>query len=74
MGLKRSKGPKSFVGDCERQLFDFYGNVVQGLRPWTARAPRLPKEEPDGVREVDAEEPLAPSVQDLPERGSIGKE
>ena len=44
MGTKRSKGPKSFVGDAERQLFEFYGQIVQDLHSWIPRAPKLPEE------------------------------
>lgn len=65
MGLKRSKGPKSFVGESEKQLFDFYGRVVQGLRPWTPRAPRLPDEAEQPASTIHAPEPPSQSLDNL---------
>ena len=56
MGTKRSKGPKSFVGEAEKQLFDFYGRIVQDLQSWTPRAPKLPEEPgPPSPREIPAD-------------------
>jgi hypothetical protein len=43
MGLKRGKGQGSFVGDTRKQVFDFYRDLVQDLKPWQARAPKLPQ-------------------------------
>ncbi len=62
MGTKRSKGPKSFVGESEKQLFEFYGKIVQGIRPWTPRAPRLPDEadpsgSADAVSSMESDDP-----------------
>lgn len=48
MGRKGDKGEGSFVRDSRKQVLDFYGEVVQRLRPWQARAPQLP-EAPDRV-------------------------
>lgn len=42
MGQKRGKGPGSFVGDTKQQTLDFYREILQTLRPWTAKAPKLP--------------------------------
>lgn len=44
MGLKRGKGQGSFVGDTRKQVFDFYRELVQNLKPWQAKAPKLPQE------------------------------
>ena len=46
MGQKRGKSEGSFVADTSTQAFDFYGDLVQELKPWSARAPRLRDEEP----------------------------
>ena len=42
MGLKAGKSRGSFVGDTRQQVIEFYGDVVQDLRRWQARAPKLP--------------------------------
>jgi len=41
MGQKRGKAEGSFVRETRRQTFEMYGTIVQGLKPWQARAPRL---------------------------------
>jgi hypothetical protein len=45
MGQKRGKEEGSFVRDTRTQTFDFYRGLVQVLKPWQARAPRL-REQP----------------------------
>ncbi len=45
MGLKRGKGQGSFVGVTRKQVFDFYRDLLQNLKPWQAKAPKL-REEP----------------------------
>lgn len=49
LGSKNGRGMGSFIAETKAQLFDFYGDVVQNLSAWQARAPRLPGvlEEPD---------------------------
>jgi hypothetical protein len=42
MGQKRGKGPGSFVGDTKQQTLDFYRDILQTLRAWTPKAPKLP--------------------------------
>jgi hypothetical protein len=42
MGQKSGKARGSFVGDTRRQMIDFYGEIVQNLKPWRAKAPQLP--------------------------------
>jgi hypothetical protein len=44
MGLKRGKGQGSFVGDTRKQVVDFYREVVQALKAWQPKAPKLPEE------------------------------
>jgi hypothetical protein len=43
LGLKSGKGQGSFVRETRRQVIDFYGEVVQNLKPWQAKAPKLPE-------------------------------
>lgn len=42
MGTKRSGVSGSFIGEATELLLSFYRSVVQGLRPYSAVAPRLP--------------------------------
>jgi hypothetical protein len=48
MGQKRGKAEGSFVRETRAQTFDFYRDLVQNLKPWQPRAPKL-REEPDEV-------------------------
>lgn len=43
LGLKTGKGQGSFVRETRRQVIDFYGEIVQTLKPWQAKAPKLPE-------------------------------
>jgi hypothetical protein len=43
LGQKNGRGAGSFIEESRSQLLDFYGEVVQNLTPWVARAPRLPE-------------------------------
>ena len=56
LGAKRGKVAGSFVGESRRQVIEFYRNTVQGLRPWSASAPKLP-EEPKVVSDAASPEP-----------------
>ncbi|MDW5594727.1 hypothetical protein VSS74_10290 [Conexibacter stalactiti] len=58
MGQKRGKEEGSFVRETRNQIVDFYGDLVQNLKPWQARAPRL--------REVDLDEPAEVAQPDPP--------
>ncbi len=42
LGMKRGRLAGSFVHESKQQTSDFYGSIVQGLRAWTAGAPKLP--------------------------------
>lgn len=42
LGLKNGKGHGSFVRETRRQVIDFYREVVQNLKPWKAKPPKLP--------------------------------
>jgi hypothetical protein len=41
LGTKRGRGEKSFVTETRRQAVSFYADIVEPLRSWQARAPRL---------------------------------
>lgn len=41
LGTKRGRGEKSFVSETRRQAVGFYADLVEHLRSWQARAPRL---------------------------------
>jgi hypothetical protein len=42
LGLKGGKGQGSFVRETRRQVIDFYREIVQNLKPWQPKAPKLP--------------------------------
>jgi hypothetical protein len=42
LGLKTGKGSGSFVRENRRQVIDFYREVVQNLKAWQAKPPKLP--------------------------------
>jgi hypothetical protein len=56
MGGKRGRGAGSFVSDTRAQVFDFYRDIVQELRRWQAKPPRLP-EVPEDVPEAPTSDP-----------------
>jgi hypothetical protein len=43
MGVRRAGG-RGFITEAERQVVDFYREVVQGLKAWRPAAPRLPQQ------------------------------
>lgn len=60
MGQKRSAGKGSFINSVVDTTMDFYGNVLQDLRAWKARPPKLkkpPKEPSETLEELP--EPIA---------------
>lgn len=64
MGTKRGKAPGSFMAESRQQSLDFYRMVVQGLKPWSASAPKLPVAAP--ATDVASPEP--------PDFGAPGRE
>jgi hypothetical protein len=48
LGIKGGKGQGSFVRETRRQIIEFYGDIVQNLKAWQAKAPKLP-DTPDHV-------------------------
>jgi hypothetical protein len=57
LGLKAGKGQGSFVRETRRQVIDFYGEVVQNLKPWQAKPPKLPEAPPQVPESPDPEAP-----------------
>jgi hypothetical protein len=43
LALKAGKKHGSFVRETRRQVIDFYGEIVQNLKAWQAKAPKLPE-------------------------------
>lgn len=56
LGSKNGRTKGSFIGDTRQQVIDFYGEVVQNLTPWQAKAPKLPPP-PEAVPETPQPEP-----------------
>lgn len=44
MGLKSGKSKGSFAGDTRAQVLAFYGDLVQNLKGWRPRAPKLARQ------------------------------
>lgn len=59
LGTKRSGLRGAFIPSVVHAVEGFYGDVVQPLRPWVARAPQLPEgavsAEPDASDEAEAD-------------------
>lgn len=85
LGLKNGKGQGSFVRETRRQVVGFYGEIVQHLKPWQARPPKLP-EPPESAPEApqadvppfvaerdvsDATTPLEPPAEREPEQPGL---
>ncbi len=51
LGTKRGRGERSFVLETRRQVVNFYGDLVENLRDWQAKPPKLSPSEPseDGM-------------------------
>ena len=58
LGAKGGRGQGSFVRETRRQVIDFYREIVQNLKPWQAKAPKL-REAPDEV-------PISPQAEPPP--------
>jgi hypothetical protein len=56
MGQKRGKTEGSFVRETRAQTFDFYRDIVQQLKPWQARPPKLRPQDGD-VAQLPSPEP-----------------
>jgi hypothetical protein len=59
LGAKRGLGRGGFIDSVLAALDGFYGTVVQAIRPWSAKAPQLPRASRTAVEEagIDVEPP-----------------
>ena len=64
LGAKSGKGQGSFVRETRRQVIDFYGEIVQDLKPWQPKAPKLP----GPAAEKQAERDELPPFTDVEDR------
>jgi hypothetical protein len=48
LGTKRGRGERSFVLETRRQVVSFYGDLVENLKAWQAKAPKLPSDDGEG--------------------------
>jgi hypothetical protein len=69
MGQKRGKAEGSFVRETRAQTFDMYGDIVQSLKSWQARPPKLRESEPDEVPDAPSPEPPSFEHADIREVG-----
>lgn len=61
MGIKRGRGAGTYIDSVIDAVDDFYGQVVQNLKEWRPRPPRLRSAESPEIAEVDS---IALSSQD----------
>ena len=59
VGAKRGTGRGGFIDSVLAAIDGFYGAVVQEVRPWTVKAPQLPKGDKTAVEQagIDIEPP-----------------
>lgn len=57
MGQKRGRAEGSFVRETRAQTIDMYGDIVQRIKAWQPRPPRLREPAPDGVPAAATPEP-----------------
>jgi len=60
LGSKRGRGERSFVLETRRQVVSFYGDLVENLRDWQVKAPKLPTQE--SPAEIEDPRRTVPSV------------
>ena len=65
MGVKRGVGRGGFIDSVLAAVDGFYSHVLQQLRPWSPKAPQLPKGGKQAVEEAGID--ITPSDQDLQE-------
>jgi hypothetical protein len=59
MGLKRGKATGSFIHDTRAQAFEFYRELVQNLKAWQAKPPKLRDDRDDDLEVPRVEEGAA---------------
>jgi hypothetical protein len=67
LGIKGQKeqerrGQGSFVLETRRQVLDFYGTVVQDLKPWQPKPPQLKQQEGEVPPTAQPDPPLFSAV------------
>jgi hypothetical protein len=62
LGLKGGRGQGSFVRETRAQVIDFYGEIVQNLKAWQVKAPKLPGAPAQPTESPTAEPPPFVSV------------
>lgn len=67
MGAKRTAGRGGFIDSVLNGVETFYGQVLQEVRPWSAKPPKLPKG-PASIPEATDPDPLDTSPSDTVER------
>jgi hypothetical protein len=77
LGTKRGRGERSFVLETRRQVVSFYGDLVENLKAWQAKAPKLPDAEPEGEPAGDdprlSESPPSALPVVRPNEGALGE-
>jgi hypothetical protein len=68
LGTKRGRGERSFVLETRRQVVSFYGDLVENLRDWQPKAPRLSTNDSD--EQGDTPLPPVPRGPQAPSPGS----
>lgn len=63
LGTKRGTGRGSFIDSVLAAIDGFYEEVVQNVRPWSAKAPRLPKAGRSAVEEAGID--ISPPASDF---------
>jgi hypothetical protein len=80
LGTKRSAGRGGFIDSVLAAVDGYYATVVQNLRPWTAKAPQLPRGTSTAAERAgidltppprDLAEPHEPALTGSPEQGSV---
>lgn len=69
MGQKRGKAEGSFVRETRAQTFEFYREIVQQLKGWQARPPKLRDPDGEDVPEAPSPEPPRFEESDVREAG-----
>jgi hypothetical protein len=60
LGTKRGRGERSFVSETRRQVVSFYADLVENLKNWQPKAPKMPAE-PEAEVPRPAVQPGAPA-------------
>lgn len=64
MGQKRGRAEGSFVKETSAQTVAFYRDLVQNIKPWQARAPKIREPEPGPEGAEEDEPPMLPAWSD----------